>query len=106
MSFFNKVLASIGIGAATVDTKLEKEQVIPGEEIKGIVLIQGGSTEQRIDDIYLAIHTQYIKEINDKKNYVTASIERFRLAAAFTLNPNERREIPFTFQLPLDTPVT
>ena len=106
MSFFNKVLASVGIGAATVDTILEKEQVIPGEEIKGIVNIRGGNTEQRIDDIYLAINTKYIKESNDKKSYVTATIERFRLAAAFTLDASDRREIPFSFHLPLDTPIT
>jgi sporulation-control protein len=106
MSFFNKVLASVGIGAATVDTKLEKEQVIPGEEIKGIINIRGGNTEQRIDDIYLAVNTKYAKEINDNKSYVTATIEQFRLAAAFTLDANESREIPFSFQLPLDTPIT
>jgi len=57
MSFFNKVLASVGIGAATVDTILEKEEVMFGEEIKGIVNIRGGNTEQRIDDIYLTINT-------------------------------------------------
>jgi len=39
MSFFNKVLASVGIGAATVDTKLERDVVMPGEEIKGVVEI-------------------------------------------------------------------
>lgn len=106
MSFFNKILASVGIGSATVDTKLEKEQIVLGEEMKGIVEIRGGSTDQRIDDIYLAVNTQYIKESDDKEYYVTASIERFRLAAAFTVGANERREIPFSFTLPLDTPVT
>ena len=57
MSLFNKVLASVGIGAATVDTKLERDQVDPGEELKGVVEIRGGNTEQRIDDIYLTINT-------------------------------------------------
>ena len=67
MSVFNKVLASVGIGAATVDTKLESEQVVPGEEIKGIVEIQGGNVEQQINEIYLSINTQYVKESNDQK---------------------------------------
>jgi sporulation-control protein len=35
MSVFNKVLASVGIGAATVDTKLESDQVVPGEDVQG-----------------------------------------------------------------------
>ncbi|WP_338469537.1 sporulation protein [Niallia sp. XMNu-256] len=106
MSFFNKVLASVGIGSATVDTRLEQEQMVPGEEMKGIVEIRGGKTDQRIDDIYISINTQYIKESDDKKVYVTTPIERFRLAAAFSMKANERREIPFSFTLPLDTPVT
>ena len=67
MSFFNKVLASVGIGAATVDTKLERDQVVPGEEIKGIVEIRGGNVEQKIDDIYLSVNTQYVKESDDRK---------------------------------------
>ena len=54
MSFFNKVFASVGIGAAKVDTKLEKDRVMPGEEVRGIVEIRGGNTEQNIDDIYLS----------------------------------------------------
>ena len=48
MSAFNKVLASVGIGAATVDTKLESEQVVPGEEVQGIVEIQGGNVNNKL----------------------------------------------------------
>jgi len=106
MSFFNKVLASVGIGAATVDTKLERDQVVPGEEIQGIIEIHGGNVEQQIGDIFLALNTQYIKETDNSKHYVTATIERIQLASAFSLAASERKEIPFSFQLPLDTPVT
>ncbi|WP_394231607.1 sporulation protein [Niallia oryzisoli] len=106
MSFFNKVLASVGIGAATVDTKLERDRVFPGEEIKGVVEIRGGNVEQQIDDIYLSVNTQYSKESDDKKYYVTAVIERIRLASGFTVAAKETREIPFSFRLPLETPVS
>ncbi|UII54471.1 sporulation protein [Cytobacillus spongiae] len=106
MSFFNKVFASVGIGSAKVDTKLEKERLFPGEEVKGIVEIQGGNVEQNIDEIYLSLHTTYIKEHDDKKYTATGLIDRFRLTERFTIKPNERKEIPFSFQLPLDTPLT
>jgi sporulation-control protein len=106
MSAFKKVLASVGIGAATVDTKLESDQVILGEEIKGIVEIQGGNVEQQISDIYLSIKTQYVKESNDHKHHVSITIERIRLASKFTISANERKVIPFSFPVPLDTPVT
>ena len=106
MSIFNKVLASVGIGAATVDTKLESEQVTPGQDIQGIVEIQGGNVEQQINEIYLSINTQYVQETNDQKHHVTATIERIRLSSPFTISANERKGIPFSFPLPSETPVT
>ncbi|MBR8644596.1 sporulation protein [[Brevibacterium] frigoritolerans] len=38
MSFFDKMKASIGIGAAKVDTKLEKDSYKQGETVKGTCL--------------------------------------------------------------------
>ncbi len=106
MSLFNKVFASIGIGSATVDTKLEKDVFVPGEEIRGIVQIKGGKIEQHIDDIYLKIHTNYLKESDDKKHIVKGDIERFRLIQAVTIGANETKEIPFVIRVPFDTPIS
>ncbi|WP_079509433.1 sporulation protein [Mesobacillus jeotgali] len=106
MSFFNKVFASVGIGAAKVDTKLEKDRVMPGEEVRGVVEIRGGNTEQKIDDIYLSLHTTYIKESDDRKYTATAQIDRFRLTQSFIIQENETKEIPFSFRLPLEMPLT
>ncbi|MGG1674657.1 sporulation protein [Neobacillus sp. NRS-1170] len=106
MSFFNKVFASVGIGSASVDTKLEKDTYMPGETVKGVVEIRGGKVEQQIDEIYLALNTTYLRESDDRKYTVTATIDRFRLTTPFTIRSNERKEIPFTFQLPYDAPLT
>lgn len=35
MSFFKKLAASAGIGAAKVETILEKDAYYPGEEVRG-----------------------------------------------------------------------
>ncbi|MCM3664344.1 sporulation protein [Mesobacillus subterraneus] len=106
MSFFNKVFASVGIGGAKVDTRLEKDRIMPGEEVRGVVQIRGGSTEQNIDDIYLSLHTTYIKEADDKKYTATAQIDRFRLTQSFVIMENETKEMPFSFRLPLETPLS
>ncbi|MGM9926495.1 MAG: sporulation protein [Bacillus sp. (in: firmicutes)] len=106
MSVFNKMLASIGIGSAKVDTKVEKETYMPGEYIRGIVEVKGGAVEQQIEEIYLSLHTRYIKESDDKKYEKTAVIERIRLNEPFVIASNGTREIPFSFQLPLDAPLT
>ena len=106
MSFFDKVFASVGIGSAAVDTKLERDSYMPGETVKGVVEIRGGKVEQQVDDIYLALNTTYLKESDDKKYTVTATIDRFRITSPFVIGKNERKEIPFSFQLPLDTPLS
>lgn len=106
MSFFNKVFASVGIGAASVDTKLEKDTYMPGETVQGVVEVKGGKVDQQIDEIYLSLNTTYLKESDDRKYNVTASIDRFRLTTPFTIKSNEKKEIPFIFQLPYDTPLS
>jgi sporulation-control protein len=106
MSFFNKVFASVGIGSAAVDTKLEKDTYMPGETVNGVVEIKGGKVEQQVDEIYLTLNTTYLRESDDKKYTVTAEIERFRLTTPFLIRANESKNIPFTFQLPFDTPLS
>ncbi|MDF2856943.1 MAG: sporulation protein SpoOM [Neobacillus sp.] len=106
MSFFDKAFASIGIGSAAVDTKLEKDTYMPGEVVKGVVEIRGGKVAQQIDDIYLTLNTTYLKESDDRKYSVTATLDRFRITSPFTIGKNERKEIPFSFDLPIDTPLS
>ncbi|WP_409301180.1 sporulation protein [Peribacillus sp. SCS-155] len=106
MSVFNKVLASIGIGSTTVDTVLEKDTFRPGDTVNGSVKVQGGSVPQKVDEIYLTINTTYVKEHDDRKFNQVAAINRIRINEPFEIQPNENRDIPFTFTLPLETPVT
>lgn len=101
MSLFNKVLASVGIGAAKVDTKLHKSTYTLNENISGVVEIVGGSTEQQVDAIYLTLHTNFIREIDDKKIKDEAVLHKFKLTEPFTIQADEKRQIPFSFSLPL-----
>ncbi|MCL6571237.1 MAG: sporulation protein [Bacillus sp. (in: Bacteria)] len=106
MSFFNKVFASVGIGSAAVDTKLEKDTYMPGETVAGAVEIKGGNVEQQIDEIDLTLNTTYLRESDDRKYTVTATIDKFRLTSPFMIKANEQKEIPFSFQIPYDTPLS
>ena len=106
MSFVNKWLASVGIGSAKVDTKMNKTQLVPGENVEGVVQIRGGNVEQSIDDIYLSLYTTYEIEKSDKKASIPTEIDRYRLTQSLVIQPNEVKEIPFSFTLPLDTPIT
>lgn len=101
-----KFLSSIGIGSARVDTKLLKSEFEPGEEIEGTVEIQGGSTEQSIDEIYLSVLCTYTRESNDKKYEDTAELLRKKLLDPFVISPNKTKTVSFRLELPYDVPVT
>ncbi len=106
MALFNKVLAQIGVGAATVDTKLVKAQLTAGEKIEGTIEVYGGNTDQNIDCIYLRLYTTYVREVDDKKIKENVVLNSFKINDLFTIQPGETKAIPFSFDLPIDTPVT
>lgn len=99
-------MASVGVGAATVDTKLERSTYRAGEQISGVIEIRGGNTAQQIDAIYLTVTTTYTKEANDSKYETTAILKKIKVNEAFTVRENEAHTIPFSFVLPPETPVT
>jgi sporulation-control protein len=104
MSMFNKVIASIGIGSAMVDTKLKSSYIQQGELLEGIVEVKGGNTDQRIESINLKLMTMYGHEGGDR--LAPATVEVQQLNEPFTITKGERKSIPFSFQVPLDTPIT
>jgi sporulation-control protein len=106
MSFFNKVFASVGIGAASVDTKLEKARYTAGDRVSGIVEVKGGNVEQEVDSIYLMLYTTYIRESDDKKYTDSACIEKVQISDPFIIKANEVKQFPVSFELPFETPVT
>ncbi|MFJ7951646.1 sporulation protein [Lysinibacillus sp. NPDC096418] len=106
MSLFNKVLASIGVGAATVDTKLERSTYAAGELMRGEILVRGGNVAQQIDTIYLTVYTTYVREANDKKYTDKAAVNKEKVTEPFSIEAGENKVIPFSMTLPFDTPIT
>ncbi len=121
MAFFKRILSSIGIGSAKVDTVLEDDEFDPGDEVDAIIKITGGSTEQEIDGLYLTINSSYESvirvpsdedededegEMEEREVNRTAQLAKIQVAEAFTIGPGEEREIPISFDLPWYTPLT
>jgi sporulation-control protein len=104
MSIFNKVVASIGIGSATVDTKVKRDYIQQGELLEGVVEVKGGNTDQRIESIDLKLMTMYGHEGGDRLS--PAVVEVHQLNEPFTISKGEKKHIPFSFKVPLDTPIT
>lgn len=103
---FKKILASVGIGAAKVDTRLFNDTLMPGEAIAGEVHIIGGDVPQNVDDVYLYVVTEYKQEIDDSTVTRECELVKYRLAERFSLQPKETKVVPFSVQLPYETPLT
>ncbi|TMO60273.1 sporulation protein [Pseudoalteromonas aurantia] len=111
MSFFKKVLGTVGIGAAKVDAILEYNQIAPGEEISGTVKIVGGKIEQEINKIDLNVVCNYtVEKENDDGESVTINknhtLAKYHINESFTISPSEEKLIPFAFDLALEAPIT
>jgi len=106
MSIFNKLLATVGVGNAKVDTKLNNSTFIAGELISGVTEVVGGNASQSVDSIYLTVYTTYEREADDKKYTESIAIFSHKLNDPFNIGIGEKKVFPFSFSLPLITPVT
>lgn len=103
---FGRLLSSIGVGSATVDTRLERDELVPGEEVRGVVEVKGGGSELEVSGISLEVQTHYKRESGDNTVTETGTVEHFPVSGHRTIEANSREEIPFSFRLPYDTPLT
>ncbi|MDM8552679.1 sporulation protein [Desulfobacterales bacterium HSG2] len=115
MSLFNRILSSIGIGSAKVDTVLQGNRFAPGETIDAVVNITGGKTEQDIGGLYFSLYCSYkaTVEVRDEEGETgeseitkTLLLDKFKLSDPFVIGPKEEKDIPLSFTLPLHTPLT
>lgn len=105
---FEKILSSIGIGSAKVNTVLLEKKIERGKEIRGEVHIFGGKTEQKISKIYIHIDSEFHKDDDDTTEFreVTEPILEIQITDMIDIKPLEEKVIPFSFFLPYYVPVT
>ena len=106
MEIINKIMANVGIGSASVDTIIENPRVCAGDKIKGYININGGTTPQKIDDIYLYVMTKLEKESNNIKLVTNDKIQQIVIPVSKTIAVGENLRIPFDFILHNQTPIT
>ncbi|MFC6725484.1 sporulation protein, partial [Halobium palmae] len=97
-----KVLASLGIGNATVDTVLPSDSVVPGETVDAEVRVRGGNADQEIDAIRFEIETR----VRTDEGYDDVDVGRLSLTDGFTVEAEEERTLSATVEIPYRTPVT
>ncbi len=102
----NKLLASVGIGSAKVDTILSNDQVMPGTMLPGVIKIKGGDVAQDISGFNLALMTHAEVESGDHEFGANLAIDQWRVADKMTIHPGEEKEIPFSVSIHPETPIT
>ena len=93
-----RLLSSIGIGAATVDTVLPQAEVHPGERVDLAVELTGGDSTQRIDGLYFTLTADA-----DGDEWV---VDRYGFDGSFEIGPGDERTEQVTIRVPVWTPVT
>ncbi len=101
-----KFLARVGIGSAQVDTTLGNASLIPGEILEGEVHILGGDIAQEVDDIYLKVATVYQREVDGSTVQEECVLVNYHLLEQFQIQAKQETIVPFSFQLPYETPLT
>lgn len=101
-----KLLASIRIGGAKIDTTLEKEEYRQGEIVHGRVVIQGGAVQQEINHMVFQIKIRLRARGEGLSGIQDFIWHKHELTDRIVIEPREEKEIPFSFQLPEVTPIS
>jgi sporulation-control protein len=83
-----RVLSSIGIGGATVDTLFPRVEFSPGEVVQADVELSGGETTQDVESIYFALKARHAGTDDARL------ISEFTVDEAITLEPADDLSLP------------
>lgn len=95
---FKKMMRAFGAGGPTVDTVLANPDTRPGLPLDGQVRIAGGDHDVTVEHIALGLVTG--------TEHGLVEFHRLPVAGGFRLAAGERRDLPFQFPMPWETPVT
>lgn len=102
-----KLLSTIGIGSARVETTLKNPTVEIGSVLEGEVHVKGGKVRQEIDGIEIKLVVTYYREQESSEiRFISNILNRIDLRGYFEIEPNKEKIIPFKIDIPYDTPVS
>ncbi len=99
---FQNLFAKFGYGAAKVDLVLHQNTFTLGDTVQGELRIQGGKVKQRINKIDVELLLSIYKDGNEYRQ----QIQHFPFHHSFEIQPGEHRSFPFTYDLPMNLPIS
>ncbi|MBQ0865084.1 sporulation protein [Streptomyces sp. RK75] len=103
---FKKLFASMGMGGASVDTVLHEPHAVPGGVVQGEVRIEGGSVTQEIQALSVGLQARVEVETNDGESHQNIEFGTQRIGGELTLQEEASHVVPFTLEVPWETPIT
>ncbi|MCO1660226.1 sporulation protein [Pseudonocardia humida] len=100
---FKRIKARFG-GGTTVDTIVHTPVAQPGGRLDGVVEVVGGEFEQEIKYLALTLVCRVEVETDDSEHQSDSTFARQVVEGEFTLHPGQRRSVPFSMDVPLETP--
>jgi sporulation-control protein len=95
-----KYMSLMGVGSAQIDLVLEKDVLKPGESVNGQFLIKGGTIDQKLKQIDCSLVM-----VNEKTG-LEEIIDTATIQVETKIQSDEADKVPFSFQLPVDVPVS
>ena len=102
---FKSVFKKLGFGNVKIDAKL-RGAVVQGGILEGDLHITGAKEATKIDELFLRVVTEYTRESDDYHKTENSVLAEHKLFDQLTVQPNEQKTIPFSIQIPFETPVT
>lgn len=103
---FKNLMAKMGMGGATVDTRLGSEPCQPGGVLTGNVVVQGGQASQRINGISVSVRTRAKRDAGDGHIvWEEIALVHAPVSGPFDVQPGEERLFPLNLQLPYELPI-
>jgi sporulation-control protein len=103
---FKRLLQAMGVGGPSVETVLANPNCRPGGYLEGRIHVVGGDHPVDISYVALGLVTRVEVEGGDVEYETVQEFHRQQAAGAFRLGSGERRDIPFRFEVPWETPIT
>ncbi|ESK55531.1 MAG: sporulation protein [Moraxellaceae bacterium] len=103
---FNKIMSGLGVQGVTVETRLHNPTLQAGGTLEGEISFKGGSSDKEINSLYLQLMTIAEVESGDHEFNQPLILDQWLISSNFLLAAHQSHHIPFTMQLPEETPIT
>ncbi len=103
---FSTPTNALGLNPLKVDTLIDTPMVMVGDTLRGVIAIQGTTTDKTINHISLHLNTIAEDDTDNGDIRRVHTLGTVYLADNLTINAHERVHLPFELALSPETPVT